>query len=239
MLNMVQFIVDEGTGGNTPPDDGNQNGGSGTPPVDDSGNTPPDIGNETPPESGTQDVKSLPEWAQSMITGLRTENGDKRTKANNLQTRLEKIEGGLKSMFGEKDDQMTPEDRVSHLSKANEEAEFNNSILMSAIQNGVGADDLEYFSFKMNKALDGLEEGQEFSEDQFAAIIQDVKGKSSKGQTNTSVNGKGGEPNPNTGTTIKVDQFAKMGLLDRTKMFRENRPLYDQLHADAKIKGLL
>lgn len=239
MLNMVQFIVENDGGGNAPPDNTNQKGELDVPPVEGSGNIPPDIGDEPNVGPGAQDVSSLPEWAQKEFKSLRAENADKRTKSNNLQTRLEKIEGGLKSMFGEEDDQMTPEDRVSHLSKVNEESEFNNSILMSAIQNGIGADELEYFSFKMNKALDGLEEGQEFSEDQFAAIVQDVKGRMGKAQGNTSVNGKGGEPNPNSGTTITVDQFSKMGLMEKVKLKRENDPLYSQLFSEAKTKGLL
>lgn len=234
---MLQYIVEDEGGGNA--NNANQNVEGDPPSGQSSGNNAPDNSNVPDPKAGPEEIGSLPDWAQSLIGGLRSENAEKRTKANNLETRLGKIEGGLKGLFGDEENDMSPEDQISSLSQANEEAEFNNGILQSAIENGIGADELEYYSYKMNKAFDGLEEGQEFSEDQFAAIVQDVKGRNNSNSGNTSVgNSSKNEPNPNASTGTNLAEFQKMNMGQKSQLYSKNKPLYEQLLAEAKSKNI-
>ncbi len=106
-------------------------------------------------------------------------------------------------------------------------------MLELALEHGVGKDQREYFEFLVGKAIEGLEEGAELDEDAVLEIATRAKANSSKGPANSSTAGdkqqtksNGGKPN-----AITPEQFAKMGMTERTKLFRENKDEYDRLMA--------
>ena len=190
------------------------------------------------------------EEQKAYIKGLRDENAKYRTRAKErdsevqqLSGRLSQFESGLKKLFGEdSEENMTPEQQIESLTAHAEQLEMNNAITEVAMEYGVGKDDMGYFRYKINEALSELEEGAELTEEQLDEIVTDVRARSPK-PANTSVEGTANQsatPQTAQGSDeISVEQFAKMGLGEKSSLFQKNQDLYNRLSAAAKEKGIL
>jgi hypothetical protein len=214
-------------------------------------NTYTDSGNQGGQDSGNQDqnssddfkVEDLPQAAQDLIKSLRTENADRRTKSNNLSTRLENIENGFKTMFGDDvDNKLTPEQRLEQVSGENQSLSYNNAVTNMAYENGIPHENFEYFSFLMEKAVNNLDEGQELSEEDLKLVIQQSKAlvKAEAGESNSSVDGKQKEgQDPNSATGVTLDSFVSMGMVQKSELYRKSPDIYNSMIKQAREKRLL
>lgn len=187
------------------------------------------------------DVSSLPQAAQDLIKTLRTENADRRTKNNNLTTRFENIESGLRQMFGGDDQELTPEQTIEQMSGQNETLSYQNAVMGMAYENSIPMENYEYFSFLMEKEVNGLEEGQELSEDSLLSVIQKAKGfaATSVEATNTSVDGDGTVGDPGSSAGVTLESFASMSIVQKSELYRKSPEVYNGLMKQARQKKLL
>lgn len=220
-------------------DEGEKNkGGSG-----DGGSGGQGQGSSDGGNSGSFDLSKMPQEVQDLVKGLRSENAKFRTEKKSLADRLDKMESGFKSIFGDEKDQETPEQKLQNLSASHQALEMKNALLEIAIDNGIAKDQREYFEFLMSKALDSLEDDGELSEEEFEAILSKVKSAGnggSKGAGNTSVDDKNaGNKNPDGKTGTTLEQFMAMSITQKSKLFSEKPDAYNALLAEAKSKKLI
>lgn len=207
---------DGGTGGSA--DDG-KNGGTG----------------------GKLDLTTLPKEVQDLIGDLRKENAKYRTEGKKTSDRLSQIEAALKKVTGDGEDEETPEQKLSKLSNLHEAAEVRSSMLEIALGNGITKDQFEYFEFLMSKKLSALEEDGELEESDLEEIIGKVKAGQKREAGNTSVDDdKSKQKNPGgSSEEVTLDQFTKMGMIQKSKLYNEKPELYNKLVAEAKSKKLI
>jgi len=212
---------------------------SGTPPVDtnEDGNGD-DKGSGNPNDQGTKkfEVSGLPEEAQKMLKDLRAENAKHRTTNNNLTSKMEKFESGLKNMFGDGEDDEDPSAKLEALQGNYESAVTRSAILELALENGIsGKENLEYFEFLMGKSLNSLEEGEELTEEKISDIVS--KSVPTKGSANTSTkkDGAGDKKPDESSDEVTQEQFNKMGMTQKSLLYRTKPELYKQLMAGANL----
>jgi hypothetical protein len=189
------------------------------------------------------------EKTRKYIASLRDESAkyrkgkkDLEGQFTSLKSQFDTLQGGIKKAIGlEEDNELTPEERVQHLSQAVEGSNLRMAVLENALAHGLNIQQTEYFEFLMGKELAGLEEGQELDDEAMEAIIAKAKG-TVGGQpppTSTSVGSKGGAPDPNKSGEISVEQFGKMTLSERSRLHQKNPELYTKLFQEAKAKKLI
>lgn len=234
MKRRFYFLQDENNG------DGNQDGGGGSGNQDDpnkkkdgepgaqdpNSQDPGDGGKKDGDDPGPGDKEFSPE-AQKIIKDLRTENAKRRTDNNNFKTRMEKIEGGLKSMFDD-DDESTPEEKLKKVSDDKDQLAVRNSLMSIAIENGIGKDDYEYFEFLMSKRLGKLEEGQELSEEDLDSVLDSIKSRKAGADTSTG-DGGGGKPPAGGASEVTQAEFDKMGITAKSLLYQQKPDLYNKL----------
>lgn len=225
---------DEGSGdsGNQNSDDQNNNNSN-----DGNGGDQGSGNNDDQGNDGKFEISDLPQGAQKLIKDLRAENAKHRTSNNNLSTEMEKFKTGLKGLFGEGDDDVDPAKQLETVTGNYESAVTRNAILELAVENGIsGKENLEYFEFLMNKSLSSLKEGEEMTEETLAEIV--AQSVPTKGPANTSTKNDG--DNDNGGADDKDDEvtqeeFNKMGMTQKSLLYRQKPELYKKLLAGAKL----
>lgn len=200
-------------------------------------NSPP--GEDDDDEDDSLDDDSLDEKTKKHIAKLRKENAKYRTKAKTADERALKLEQGLKGLVGGEDD-VSPEEKLKNLQSQQEQVSFRAVVLEAALEHGVPKDKLKYFSFLIQEKLSELAEGEELTEENLIEIAKDVKssGGSGKPPGRTSLDGNPPNPNGKKGD-VTLDDFVKMGITERSKLYSTNKGLYDQLFQDAKSKRRL
>ncbi len=188
-------------------------------------------GSQNDGDNAGQDFASLPEWAQKQFKDLRTENAKHRTNNNNLSTRMEKFENGFKSMFGEQDADADPQVQLETMQGEYESVATQNAILSIALENGVvGAENVEYFQFLMDKSLNSLKEGEEMSQEQLGEILSKCsKGNNANANTSTNDGKKGGQGPDQKDGDVTQEDFDKMGILEKSALYRSKPDLYNKL----------
>jgi len=228
-------------------DSGNQGDGSST------GGTTKDTTKETSETKETKggeadggsgddnlDESTLDAKTQNYLKKMRAENAKHRTRANKVETELEGVKAKLKGLAGGEEDDTPPEKKIEELASSVNSLSMENAILSIAVQNNIGADSLDYFKFLVGKRAGELEEGEELTDEDLKPIIAEVKSKLGKStQTSTSVTPNQNNTNPDGGGEITLEQFAKMGIMDKSTLYRKNPKLYESLMAQAKEKKLL
>lgn len=187
-----------------------------------------------------------PAKVKDYVKQLRKENKGHRQKAKGLEDRLNTLESGLKKAFGVEDDEnIPPEKRIEDLTAQNEAKELRLAILESAIEHGIsGKEGIDYFEFLVSKKLQTLGENEELSDEDISEISQKVSaihGTGSGGATSgkTSFPDKdNSEPKPGPGGEVTLEQFNEMDIMQKSELFRTNKPLYDKLMAEAKAKKM-
>lgn len=238
---------DGGDGGNKegdPPGGDGPSGGNGD-------GDPPGGDNGQGSQGNAADISKFSPEAQKMIKDLRAENAKSRTSNNKLSARLDKFEEGFKAMFGDESDKMTPEQKLEHANAVSDQTQYENTVLTMAIQNGVQGEQLDYFRFLVDSAVNELKEGEEMTDDQLAKIVAKAKGVGGSAPAgggdggsgnDSSVDGDttgGNPPNPEGDGNVTLDAFVKMSITEKSALYRKNQPLYTQLMAQAKDKNLI
>lgn len=228
-----------GTGGGSDKDPGQKGGTGGS--TEDPGK---DGKKDKDPEGqGDGKVEDLPPWAQKLVKDLRKENADHRTKNKGFEDRFNKLEAGLKGLFGgDNDDKLTPEQRVEQLTEAAQQAEMKNAVLLLAMENGIATDKIDYLGYKINQAMASLDDGQELPDEELAKIVKEVKGlgggSPGKGKADSSVDDKdANNKDPNSSKGVTLDEFINMGVMAKSELYRKDKATYDRLFAEAKSKG--
>lgn len=191
------------------------------------------------------DEAKADEKTKAYLAKLRKENAGHRTKAKDLASQLKTSEDQKKAILkaaGIEDDSETPEEKLKVLSVESQQLAFRSAILESAVQHGIGKDDLEFFEFLVAKSVESLEEGEELTEEQMTEIVTKVK-KGSKTPANSSVgNGGGGKgaPNPNPNPTeVTLEKFIRMSITEKSKLYETNVELYTSLMTQARAQKKL
>lgn len=199
---------------------------------------------------------SDPKATKKVIDDLRTENAKHRNKNKQLETshselsgRFSKLEGGLKKLFGDGDEKLTPEQLTAKLNESNtktDSLEVQNAILSAGIEFGVGKDQMEFFEFQVNKKINSLKENEEMSDDDWSEIVKKCGG-NAQHKPNSSVDANkangGGSGNPPSGNTggdeVTVEQFSAMSIGEKSALYNKDQKLYQALFNQAKSKGTL
>lgn len=176
------------------------------------------------------------EEQKAYIKGLRDENAKYRTRAkerdsevSSLNERLGKFETGLKTLFGEEGDDLTPEERVEALQVQNEQLAVQSALKEAAFEYGVDRDSYDYFEFLVTKRLNELEDGEELSEEDLDAIAVSAKAKNVSSTTSVGLDSKD-SPTPDSGAGgISLDDFAAMGISEKSVLYQKDPALYNSL----------
>lgn len=194
---------------------------------------------QTDPEAGEPGALDFsdPNATKAEIERLRKENAKYRTRAKELDSqtqqlneRFSKMEKGLKTLFGEEETEMSPEETIEALQLRNEQLEVQSALREAANEYGIPANQYDYFEFLVSKKLNTLGEGEEITEEDLDEIAKQARG---VGATpTTSVDGKGQNPDPTQPTGgISLEEFQAMGIMERSKLYGRDPKLYDRLKA--------
>lgn len=184
---------------------------------------------------------------KSYIQKLRNEAGKHRTKNKELvsavKSEKERVKAILKAA-GIEDESEAPEEKVKTLTTESQTLAFRNAVLESAVQHGIPGDDLEYYEFLVTKATSELEDGEELSDEALEAIVAKVKKTGGKGSANTSVGGKKGKdgkeaPKPGESNEVSLDEFCRMSITEKSKLWEKHPDTYQQLMTQARAKKRL
>jgi len=178
------------------------------------------------------------EEQKTYIESLRKENAKYRTKSKELETnynglndKFSKIESGLRGLFGEEGEELSPEDQISALSQQNESLVINSALTEAALEYGIGKEDYSYFKYLVTERLGELEDGEELTEEDLDGLASAAR--RGKAAASTSVEG-GGTPPPESESGITLEAFALMGINERSSLFAKNEALYKQLLAQER-----
>jgi len=189
---------------------------------------------EVPYPGGEGDIGDL-ETAKKVIADLRKENAKSRTtnkdlksKVDDLDGRYSKLENGLKGLFGNGGDKLTPEQQIEALTEKNQNLEVETALREAAWEHGIGKEEYDYFSFLVNKKLDGLGDNEQLSEETLTALAVEAKGKTANSSTSVGGEGapKGGPNDPPPATPQDVDlptpdEFAEMGMGQQSLLYQK------------------
>ncbi len=191
------------------------------------------------------DESKWDEKTKAYITRLRGESASHRTKnkelASSVKTERERVKAILKAAGIESEDEK-PEETIKKLTHESQTKDFRLGVLESAVQNGIAADDVDYYEYLVAKAVSDLGEGEELTEEKMTEIIAKVK-KASKGPAKTSVNGGGGKgggtPPPGESGEVSLDKFVRMTITQKSDLYLKHPEVYATLLAEAKAKKKL
>lgn len=199
---------------------------------------------EDPP--GEEDESKWDEKTKAHIAKLRSENAKHRTKNKELNSKVKSEQDRVKAILkaaGIESEDEKPEEQVKNLTNTTNELAFRNVVLEMAVDHGIPSENVKYFQFLIQDRTAGLEEGEELSEDDLAAIVKEAKGRSGKKATTTVGSGKPGskEPAPATGDEgeITLDQFCSMSITEKSKLYEKNPDTYESLAKAAKAQRRL
>ena len=215
-------------------------GGEGENKPNGAGNQPDDKAGNQPDDKAKATSFKTVEEAVAEIEKLRKENASRRTTNKTLEERVaasEEVVKKIKQTFGI-EEEASPEDAISELQQRNAMLEVELGINRLGIENGIPADQMEFFGFLFSKELNNLKEGEEMSEETISAIVTKAKGvgqqkKSSSGIGNTT-------PDPNhKGDEVTLEGFSKMNSGERSMLYQKNPSLYQKLFDEANNKRML
>lgn len=191
-------------------------------------------------DSGELDVSKLDPKVQKLIKDLRNENAGSRKSNKALTESHGKLKKALVEAGIIEDDEEAPEEKLKAITAQHEVSVVNNAILETAIEHGVGKDDLKYFRFLVQEKFETLGEDEELDSDQLAELAAEARKRSGTQATgSTSVTEKGKAPAPGATGAVSLDQFVKMNMGEKSELYTKNPATYNQLMAEAKSKKRL
>lgn len=212
-------------------------------------------GSQTPPKKtepqtkpgadGELDSSKWDDDTRKYIEKLRKESADRRTKANNLETKLNantEQMAAIKKALGIEDG-LSPEEELQVAQARMYEAQNDAYLKGIAIEQGISYDNYEYFQFLVNKRASELDENEELSEEALGEIVSEAKKRSQSAMSSTSVttgstDGKGAPPS-GEGDEVTIEAFVAMNISERSQLYTKNPELYSSLMAKAKEKRML
>lgn len=193
-------------------------------------------------EPAPKSISALPDDAQKYIKELREENKTRRQDFDKLQEDFGKVKDGLRQALGIEEEAKTsdPTEIIQSLVDRTESLELENVLISLAHEHNIPQDKMNYFKYLMNQALASLPEGEELPQEAYGKIIQEVQSVSQGGAGVTSSVGAGTNQasGPNVGHEGPTyDDFKRMNVVERQKLYDTNKNLYDQYKATAIEKG--
>jgi hypothetical protein len=189
------------------------------------------------------DVSKLDPKIQKLIKDLRSENANSRQKNKSLAESHGKLKSALVEAGIIENDEEAPEEKLKKVSAQNEVATFQNAILETAIEHGVGKEDLKFYRFLVQERIAELGDDEELSAEELAVLASQAKSRRGGQTSNSTSVGQGSNggtpPAPGGQGTITVEKFAKMNIGEKTEIYLKNKDLYSQLMAEAKAKKML
>lgn len=182
------------------------------------------------------------EEALKEIENLRKENGNHRVKNKSLEDLKKTYDeqfSSLKKAMGIEDESENPEEKVKQLSQAQENLELELGLVSAARAHSIPMEHDAFFRFLLKEKIDSLKEGEELGDEEIAAVAAQVMTYSGqKKNKSTGVDdSKGGKKDPEDKVDeVTQEQFNAMGLMQRNKLYSENKDLYAKLHAGSKKK---
>ena len=191
-------------------------------------------------EKAEKKIDAWPEDAQAEIKRLREEAKSRRLENKKINDRLQKMEKGLKSAFGDESTDENPEEKIKRISEEREAINERIAILDICAEHGIAKKDRAYLRFQLQNAAEGLEEGEQITEEIMQDIVKEVKSrsKSEKKEANSSVKGppKEGENAGNQAITKEdVENFKKMTIAEKTEVYDKSEARYEKLMKMAGI----
>jgi hypothetical protein len=217
-------------------------------------NTQVDPELEVTPPAGTDDSNnsqsedlgdfSDPVKAAAEIKKLRAEAAKHRTRAKNLDGEMLTMKSTLdklKQAFGGEDQEIDPAEQLQAIQQQNENYQVELGILQLAREHSISPDQDDYFRFLLTKKFEGLEEGGELTDEDLQEVIQKVQGVSGMKQNpaSTGVNAGKKDPAGNGKSSVSAEQFAKMTLTEKSKLYVSDAALYSRLLTEANEKRLI
>lgn len=228
--------------------EGDEGGGSGNPPPEkkkegDEGEKGAGESEGEEGEGDQLDVDKLPDSAKKLIKTLRDENAKHRTKNKELGDKTGKLKQALVEAGIIENDEEAPEEKIKNLSEQNQGLVLKSVLLEAAVEHSVPKGSLKYFQFLINEKLEGLQDGEEVTDEDIAALAEEAKGFSGSGKSggNSSVDGKGkgSAPAPGGNGAVTVDQFVLMNIAEKSVLFQKSPDVYNKLMSQARAKRLL
>lgn len=214
--------------------------GSGDEPNEDEGGEGGEAGDGKGDES---DESKWDEKTKAYVRKLRDENAKHRTKGKDLKSKLEQSEAQKKAILkaaGIEVENEDPAEKLKETQATTQTLAFRNAILESAVQNGIAGDQVEYYEFLVTKAVNGLEDGDELSDEALTEIVAKVRGGKGKANTGLGKEGKGGKaPGGQQTGEVTLDKFCRMSMMEKSKLYNDNEALYLELMKEAKSKKRL
>jgi hypothetical protein len=200
-------------------------------------------GNKDDKDSGKLDVSKLDPKVQKLIKDLRKENAGSRKEKQATADQLSKLKKSLVEAGIIEGEDEAPEEKIQKLTAETQVATFENAVLQSAVEHGVGKADLKYFKFLVQERVSELKDGEELDDDAMAELAKSAKRSAPGNGGSTSVGGKGGEggsaPAPGGSGDVTLDVFVKMNMGEKSALFLKQPDLYNKLIAEAKSKKVL
>lgn len=181
------------------------------------------------------DEDKLDEKTKAYLAKLRRENASHRTKNKDLKSKFSVSEERRKAILkaaGITEESEKPEEQVKSLTVDNQTLAFRTAVLQSAVENGVGASDLEFFEFLVVKEAGKLEEGEEIPAETIADLAK--KAKRGSGKANSSVGGGNKPPPGGDKGVVTFEKFRTMSITEKSDLYEKNPALYNELMAKAR-----
>lgn len=188
---------------------------------------------------GELDVSKLDPKVQKLIKDLRGENANSRKRNKELSESHGKLKKSLVDAGFIEDDEEAPEEKLKKVSAQNEVATFQNAILETAIEHGVGKQDLKFFRFLVQEKLSELGDDEELGAEELSELAQQARSRSGTQASGTTSVNSGTPPQPGASGAVTLDKFVKMNMGEKTELYLKNKDLYSQLMAEAKSKRML
>ena len=200
------------------------------------------------PEPSSDDKPSTKEEKKdddlkAKLDTLLAENEELKKQQKENSEKFEKFQKGLKILSGDEDDKLTDEEKIEALALNNEQAQWKNMILETCVDKGITTKEhRDYFEYLLRKEAGHLDEGQDMPEKVLDDIVNKVKSLKTdndppKEGANSSTNKNNPPPQPDKHKDVTLEQFRKMNLIERSELYRKDKPAYEKLYQ--QFKGFL
>ena len=197
---------------------------------------------ETDKKKKEKEIEKFPEEAQKIIKELREENANRRVKNKEIEekaTKMEKqfteLQDKLTKVFGGgKETEEKPEELAAKLKKETEKVKNQQRFISLAYENNIKKENIDYFRYLVEQSERTLTDGQELPKQALDDIVKKVNAVSGSNKNTTSA---GGDPpkGEGAGTTnvssVTLDEFKKMSLLERSNLYHSSAEVYNKLEA--------
>lgn len=187
---------------------------------------------------GDGGFKSLDE-ANKEIQKLRKENAKHRTGNKSLEDRLKGYDeqfSKLKKAIGVSEENEDPEKVIQSLNERSAALEMELAIVSAARAANIPSEHEDYFRFLLSKKLEALSDDQEIGEEEIEEIAKEVmKYSGQKKKTTTGIDdSRGGSNQSENSDDVTVEQFKKMGFIQKNELYTRNKELYTKLFEASK-----